>query len=84
MKKDKVLILGKRKKTDVARSNISHATVSQEKPKVQPVNKSIEGKGQKVLIVEDDDFLRGLLTHNMTNDGFSVRPASDAETAFKL
>lgn len=40
--------------------------------------------GVKVIIVEDDDFLRGLLSHNMMDSGFDVKPAPDAETAFKI
>lgn len=84
MKKDKVLILGKRKKTDTVPPNISRATAPQEKPKMQQASKPIKGKGKNVLIVEDDDFLRGLLAHNMSDVGFNVRSARDAEIAFKL
>ncbi len=40
--------------------------------------------GIKVVIVEDDDFLRGLLSHNMMDAGFSVKQASDTKTAFKI
>ena len=43
----------------------------------------LSNKG-RVIIVEDDDFLRGLLSHNMMDAGFNVKPACDAETAFKL
>jgi len=57
-----------------------------------PLQSSTEAEGPKqalsnekhVILVEDDDFLRGLLSHNMNDAGFNVRPAPDAETAFKF
>jgi DNA-binding response OmpR family regulator len=41
---------------------------------------SIDSK--HVILIEDDDFLRGLLSHSMQDAGFNVKPAPDAETAF--
>ena len=42
----------------------------------------VQQKGKNIIIVEDDDFLRGLLLHNMHDAGFNVKAASDAESAF--
>jgi two-component system OmpR family response regulator len=57
-----------------------------------PLQSAVEDAGERtastdakhVILVEDDDFLRGLLSHNMNDAGFKVRPAPDAETAFKF
>ncbi len=45
---------------------------------------SQNNNSKHVILVEDDDFLRGLLTHSMQDAGFNVRSAPDAETAFNF
>jgi DNA-binding response OmpR family regulator len=40
-----------------------------------------DGK-QKVLIVEDDEFLRDLVTEKMSKEGFAVRSCIDAPQVF--
>ena len=37
----------------------------------------------KILIVEDDKFLRDLLVHKLTHEGFGVKEAFDGEEGFK-
>lgn len=39
-------------------------------------------KGKRVLIIEDDDFLRELLAHNLSDIGYKVDSARDAKMAF--
>lgn len=40
-------------------------------------------KGEDVLIVEDDEFLRGVITQKLTQEGFTVRSAIDSEESFR-
>jgi len=40
-------------------------------------------KGKYVLIVEDDDFLRGLLSHSLNEVGYEVGSAQNAEMALE-
>lgn len=37
----------------------------------------------KVLIIEDDKFLRDLMTQKLANEGFSVKEATDGEEGLK-
>lgn len=39
---------------------------------------------KKVLIIEDDKFLRELLIRKLSGDGFDVKNAIDAEAAFAI
>lgn len=41
-------------------------------------------KSKNVILVEDDDFLRGLLSDSMKDAGFEVQSAPNAETAFNF
>ncbi|MCK5027159.1 MAG: response regulator [Candidatus Pacebacteria bacterium] len=82
MKENKVLVLGKRKHTqDVSKNNATQSARSKEKVDKDPVS---VGKGKRILIVEDDDFLRGLLSHNLSDVGYKVDSARDAELALRF
>ena len=85
MKKSSTLVLEKRKKTqNVSKNNVSRSAQIQPQKSNKPTD-SVNGKnGKRVLIVEDDDFLRGLLSHNLSDVGYKVDSARDAETAFKF
>lgn len=50
---------------------------AQKMSKTQPVR----GKGQKVLVVEDEDVVRQLATRLLANNGYQVTAAADAEEA---
>ena len=41
-------------------------------------------KGQSVLIVEDDKFLRDMLVNKFEENGFQVNAATSGEEAFKM
>lgn len=43
----------------------------------QPQPKTGPGAGIRILVVEDDRFLRGLLTQKLDNEGFDVSIAAD-------
>ena len=45
---------------------------------------SDECKGKTVLVIEDDKFLRELLIRKLKNDGFDVRSAVEADSAFAI
>ncbi len=42
------------------------------------------GRGRRVLILEDDGFVRGLVSHVLTEAGFEVEAAADVGEATKL
>jgi len=41
-------------------------------------------KGKKVLVVEDDKFLRELFVKKLFNEGFDVKNSIDAQGAFQI
>lgn len=43
----------------------------------QPQPKTGPGAGIRILVIEDDRFLRGLLTQKLDNEGFDVSIAAD-------
>jgi len=43
----------------------------------------MEGKKPKVLIVEDDSFLRGVIAQKLVREGFDVEAAIDSIEAFE-
>lgn len=45
--------------------------------------KKVIPSGEKILIVEDDHFLRELISKKMEKEGFEVTEASDGEEAFR-
>lgn len=76
-------MLEKRKQTqNVSKNNVQGSVQIQPEESNKPPNEA--NKGKRVLIVEDDDFLRGLLSHNLSDVGYKVDSARDAETAFKF
>lgn len=84
MKKSSTLVLKKRKQTqNVSENNVSES-VQQTQPQKRDKPSDTANKGKRVLIVEDDDFLRGLLSHNLSDVGYKVDSARDAEMAFKF
>ena len=76
-------MLKKRQQTqNVSENNISGS--AQMQPEESDKLSDAVNRGKRVLIVEDDDFLRGLLSHNLSDVGYKVDSARDAETAFKF
>ena len=83
-------ILGKR---SVAQ-NQSDADVFQQKETTQDahvgnatqgnVTTAADSKGLKILVVEDDKFLRELLVRKLYSEGFTVESAIDATAAFEI
>ncbi len=47
------------------------------------VAKGIDVKGFRILLVEDDNFLRDLIYHKMTKEGFNVEQGLDGEDGLK-
>lgn len=83
MKKNKVLVLEKREHTqDISKDNALTQLVQPQK-EADKVSMLV-GKGKRILIVEDDDFLRGLLSHNLSDVGYKVDSARDAEIALRF
>lgn len=50
---------------------------------VASMNKSVDSEksGVKVLLVEDDDFLRGICEHKLSKEGFNVSISADGQDA---
>jgi len=46
--------------------------------------KNTPGGGEKILVVEDDKFLRELFIKKLYSDGFDVKNAIDAKAAFEI
>jgi DNA-binding response OmpR family regulator len=85
MKKNKILVLKKRKHIQDTVKNAIPSEVASVQPKESNDKVSnAAGKGKRVLIVEDDDFLRGLLTHSLNDVGCKVDSARSAETGFEF
>lgn len=49
-----------------------------------PVQNANAKKGQRILTVEDDQFLRKLFVQKFTTAGFTVKDAGDAKEAFSI
>jgi len=43
----------------------------------------VKKMAKKILIVEDDSFLRGLMSQKLTSNGFEILQATDGEEAIK-
>ncbi|MCK5096447.1 MAG: response regulator [Candidatus Pacebacteria bacterium] len=88
MKNNKVIVLGKKKGGFSPSPDSSKKALSSPSPKKKlaedQTNFPVSGDGKKVLIVEDDDFLRGLLAHNMSNVGYSVKAVRNVEEGFNF
>lgn len=67
-----------KKKTEVT-DQVSQG--NQSNPEIK-INK--EFKGTKVLVIEDDKFLRELFVRKLTTEGFNVRNAIEAKQAFEM
>ena len=55
-----------------------------QEPDVEPVPLEARGKGQRVLIVEDDQDLREALEVIVTSDGYAVRSAHEGREALGI
>jgi len=53
-------------------------------PEVPAVIPEVDASKYKVLVVEDDQFLRGLMVQKIRKEGFDVTEAIDGEEGFKL
>ncbi len=83
MKKSSTLVPEKQKQTqNVSKNDV--LGVAQTQPKGNNKPSTSANKEERVLVVEDDDFLRELLSHNLSCVGYKVDSARDAETAFKF
>ena len=83
MKNNKVIVLGKRETTSSS-SDSSRPTPKIKQSTEDQIFSPISSGSKNVLIVEDDDFLRGLLAHNMSNVGYLVKAAQNAEEGFNF
>ena len=54
------------------------------KTTTNPTDSKQKGEQRKVLVVEDDKFLRELFVRKMFNEGFDVESAIDAEQVFEI
>ncbi len=54
------------------------------KTTTSPTDPKQKGEQRKVLVVEDDKFLRELFVRKMFNEGFDVESAIDAEQVFEI
>lgn len=54
------------------------------KAATNPTDSKQKGEQRKVLVVEDDKFLRELFVRKMFNEGFDVESAIDAEQVFEI
>ncbi len=46
-----------------------------------PISDAVQGEGQRILLVEDDDLLRGTMADALRERGFAVTEAANAEQA---
>lgn len=58
-------------------SQVEVSATPQDRPKTGP------GAGIKILVIEDDRFLRGLLTQKLDGEGFDVDVAIDGDEGMK-
>jgi CheY-like chemotaxis protein len=58
--------------------------VPEYKNKYIPSTKKLRGKGEKILLVEDEDTVRKLITKLLIENGYTVFAAANAEEANKL
>jgi CheY-like chemotaxis protein len=69
-------------KTTIVELDISPEETPKEE--VSNTNDGTKGGKRKILVVEDDKFLRELFVRKMFNEGFDVDSAIDAEQAFDV
>lgn len=85
MEKNKVPVSGKRKhEQDISKDDVSLESVDAQPQESDDTVSESATEEKRILIVEDDAFLRGLLSHNLSSVNFKVDSALDAETAFKF
>ena len=81
----------KKVKSDAGANSQDRSTVSNDTKTIEKDDKGNAGKDNKkanrhikVLVVEDDEFLRQLVSRKLGDEGFDVKVAIDAEGAFKI
>lgn len=74
---------GLRKKNGNGNTKIASPSVKMPAVKAGGANKSAQG-GAKVLIVEDDKFLRDLIVQKLKREGFAIFEAVDGEEGLKI
>ena len=85
MKKNKTFVLEKGKPIQgTIKDAIPSETASVQSKESSNKVSSATGEKKRVLIIEDDDFFRGLLTHDLNDVGFKVDSARSVEMAFKF
>lgn len=57
--------------------DISSPVVVSPVPAISEKSSSVPGTGIKILVIEDDRFLRGLLIQKLENEGFTISAAVD-------
>lgn len=70
--------------TETGEGDVQLEISSEPAPAAPAAGAAAGGNGKRILVVEDDKFLRELFVRKLYSDGFDVKNAIDAKAAFEI
>ena len=63
---------------------LPRATHQEEEPREAPKTNSFHGRGETILVVEDNEIVRIMVTQGLRELGYQYREAANAQTATRF